>query len=87
MKNRIFGTSFWLQCPGQKYGRNMVLFDSLKKETEFKSICPPSAEPVNFAYHPTSLSRVVVKPSNIHLLQIKNKPLQGMAPTECLPSA
>ena len=60
MKYKIFGTAFWLQCPGQKNGRNMVLFDSLEKQTDFIDICPPSAEPINFAYHTTSISRVVV---------------------------
>ena len=60
MKSKIFGTGFWLQCPGQTNGRNMVLFDSLEKQTDFIDVCPPSEEPINFAYHTTSISRVVV---------------------------
>ena len=65
MKNKIFGTPFWLQCPGQKNRRKMVLFDSLEEQFEFKNICSPSsAEPINFAYHPTSISQVRVNNLN-----------------------
>ena len=62
MKNKIFGTPFWLQCPGQKNIRKVVFFDSLEEQFEFKNICPPSsAEPINFAYHPTRITQVKVK--------------------------
>ena len=65
MKNKIFGTPFWLQCPGQKNRRKMIFFDSLEEKFEFKHICSPSAEPINFAYHPTRITQVKVK--NLYL--------------------
>lgn len=62
MKNQIVGTPFWLKCPGQKNERKMMFFEPDKKEQEdYKYICPPSAKPINFSYHLTSLSTVVVK--------------------------
>ena len=66
MKNKIFGTPFWLQCPGQKNIRKVVFFDSLEEQFEFKNICSPSAEPINFAYHPTRITQVKVKTLSIH---------------------